>query len=422
LTPAAETERAVGIEGYATNGDPCYGRARSSADDFVVEEQLLEREIAKEERPDYLPIYRVEKRGIDTLHMADDLAHFLKSKVSYCGLKDKRAVAIQYVTPTSRRSSRPARVVRENYIASLVGYVDRPVSRAAMAGNGFILVLRDCCPEIESRVEEAMRLAEERSVPNFYGLQRFGTSKAGTHLIGRAIVKREFEDAVRLILQTPPPTVEAEGLAAREAKVAGRHAEGISLLQAGKDVERKVAKELIRHPDEWVMALRRVPLGLRRLYVQAYESYIFNMTLSRALAEGHDISRLQTGDNWAETTENGLVTSAPRGVRDTPTEKAVPMVQLVGYAYRDYGSRFDAIISDILEAEGVSPQSFYLKEMQEVSVEGGFRRPHLALRDASWSVEGPTARLKFTLAKGQYATVLLREILKPRDPKASGLA
>jgi tRNA pseudouridine13 synthase len=203
---------------------------------------------------------------------------------------------------------------------------------------------------------------------------------------------------------------------------AGRHGEGISLLSSGRDVEKKVAKEVSRHPGEWVRALRRVPLKLRRLYVQAYESYIFNMTLSRALAVGEDISRLQTGDNWAETIEGGLVTLAPRGVGDTPTEGAVPMVQLVGYAFRDYGSRFDALIKEILEAEGVSPGWFYVKEMQEVSVEGGFRRPHLALCDASWSMEGSTARLEFSLAKGQYATVLLREILKPKDPAASGLA
>jgi len=98
------------------------------------------------------------------------------------------------------------------------------------------------------------------------------------------------------------------------------------------------------------------------------------------------------------------------------------MVQMVGYAFRDYGSRFDRRLAAVLESEGVDPGAFYVKEMQEVSAEGGFRRPHLAVRDASWSIDGNTTAIKFTLGKGQYATVLVREILKPRDPVASGLA
>jgi tRNA pseudouridine13 synthase len=98
------------------------------------------------------------------------------------------------------------------------------------------------------------------------------------------------------------------------------------------------------------------------------------------------------------------------------------MVQLLGYAFRNYGSRFDALIEEIVEGEGISPGQFYVKEMQEVSSEGGFRRPHLFVKDAAWAASEGTATLSFTLSRGQYATVLLREVIKPRDPAASGLA
>ena len=421
MIPAAEAERAVGIEFYASGGAPCSGRAKSSADDFRVEERLTDVRFAEEGRPDSFPLYRVQKRSIDTLHMAKDLAGELRCNVSYGGLKDKRAVAVQYVTPTSRRSLHPVRVAKENYTAELVGYVAEPMSRARVAGNSFAVVLRDCCKDIGARVEEAVRLAERRKVPNYYGLQRFGTSGAGTHLIGKAIVKQEFEEAVRLLLGAPFPRVSEAGRAAREAMLTERYDEGIRFMPAGRDVEKLVAMELIQHPREWVRALRRVPIKLRRLYVQAFQSYVFNRTLSRSIAEGEDISRMEPGDNWAEESPDGLLTSAPRGVRDIPTGRAVPMVQVVGYAFRDYGSRFDRRIVAVLESEEVDPGSFYVKEMQEVSAEGGFRRPHLAVRDVSWKIDGQTATVKFTLGKGQYATVLIREILKPRDPATSGL-
>jgi len=421
LTTAADAERAVGIEYYASQGAPCTAKAKSADEDFAVEERLSGGPPAPDDGPGRFPLYKVEKRHVDTFHMAMDLAGVLRSSVSFGGLKDKRAVAVQYVTPTSRKALRPARVARENYTADLVGYVDEPMTRARVAGNRFTVVLRECCADVEARVEEAMRLGGERRVPNYYGLQRFGTSGAGTHLIGKALLERDFEKAVRMMLEAPFPSSPLSVEPSGEVTSTKRNEVGMGHLAAGKDIERAVAAELTRHPGEWVKALRRVPIRLRRLYVQAYQSYLFNRSLSVALSDGEDISKMKPGDNWAEASPDGLVTSAPRGVRDTPTDRAVPMVQVVGYAFRDYGSRFDRCVREVLGSVGVSPGSFYVKEMQEISAEGGFRRPHLALLEPSWRVEGHTATMKFTLGKGQYATVLIREVIKPADPVASGL-
>jgi len=422
LTPAADAEIAVGIECYATGGEPCNARAKSSPDDFVVEELVTSVELSSEDRPDYFPVYKVEKRSIDTMHMAEELSQDLKSKVAYAGMKDKKAWATQYATPTSLRSARPSRVVRERFTATLIGYAPRPLSREAVAGNRFGITLRECCPDIEATVADAMQWAREKKVPNYYGLQRFGGMGAGTHRIGRAMVRNDFQEAVRLLLFEPRASDDDEVRAAREMMVSENYQEGSRLLPPRMDVERMVARELGKHPGDWVGALRATSVRLRRLYVQAYQAMIFNKALSRALAKGEDISSMQRGDNWAEVSDDGLTTSRVRGVRENPAAEAVPMVQIVGYAYRDYGSRFDACINEVLRVEEVTPGQFYVKAMQEISSEGGFRRPHLAIRDPNWNVKEDTAHLEFTLARGQYATVLLREIMKPRDPVAAGLA
>jgi len=422
LSPAAEAEIAVGIECYWTKGPPCPARARESPEDFVVEEHIAPGGMTAEEDPKYFPVYRVEKRSIDTLHMAAELSEALHSRVSYGGMKDKRARAVQYATPTSLRSERPREVVRERFTASLVGYAPRPLSRASVTGNRFQITLRDCCEQIGLRVGEAMGEAEARRLPNFYGLQRFGASGAGSHRIGKALVRREFEEAARVMLFAERRSDGEASAAAREAMAKGDYEEGARLLPPGMDVERLVARELGRHPGEWVRALRAVPVRLRRLYVQAYQSMLFNRTLSRALARGEDIALAAPGDNWAEVSADGLVASRVMGVRDPQAPGAIPMVQMVGYAFRDYGSRFDACVAEALEGEGVAPRDFYVEEMQEVSGEGGFRRAHLAIREASWKVDDRAVRLSFTLARGQYATVLLREITKPGDPEAAGIS
>ena len=422
MTAVPEAERAIGIETYASTGAPCRASAKSSEEDFRVEEFIPKLEITSEDRPEYYPLYRVEKRSIDTLHMERSLGEALRSRLSYGGMKDKRAVAVQYVTPTSTKSLRPTRVVRERFTAQLVGFTPRPLSRGMVRGNRFTIVLRGCCADMPARLEEAFALARSRRLPSFFGFQRFGVSEAGTHLIGRALVRQELKEAVSLMLFRPRATDDEATSAARSALADGRYAEGAKTFPLHQDVERMVARRLSSEPEDWTGALRAVPVNLRRLYVQAYQSFLFNRTLSLALAKGLDISRYESGDNWSDTSDDGLATSRVHGVRERASPSAVPMVQLAGFAYRNYGSRFDSYLEEVMAQERVSAKEFYVKQMQEVSAEGGFRRPHLAVEDASYACTGDRADLSFTLASGQYATVLLREVMKPADPVMDGLA
>ena len=422
MTTVPEAERAIGIETYVSTGNPCRASVKSSEEDFKVEELLPQLELIGEYRPNYYPLYRVEKRSIDTLHMERSLGEALKSRLSYGGMKDKRAVAVQYVTPTSTKSLRPARVVRERFTAELVGFIPHPFSRGMVRGNRFTIVLRGCCTDISARIEEVFALARLRRLPNFFGFQRFGAEEAGTHLIGRALVRQEFKEAVSIMLLKPRTSDDEATRTARYAMTEGRYAEGAKMLPIQKDVERMVARHLSSEPEDWKGALRSVPVKLRRLYVQAYQSFLFNKTLSLALAKGLDISTYESGDNWSEASQDGLAASRVRGVKEYAPPSALPMVQLAGFAYRNYGSRFDSCIEEVMTQERVSAKDFYVKSMQEVSAEGGFRMPHVVFRDGSFACEGNRADLSFILARGQYATVLLREVTKPADPVVGGLA
>jgi len=223
--------------------------------------------------------------------MERELSEALGSRVSYGGLKDKRAVVVQYVTPTSSGSGKPESVVREKFSARLIGYVQRPISRGSVVGNSFRVTLRECCAEIERNIEEVFALARSKRIPNFFGYQRFGAPGAGTHRIGKAIVRRDFAEAVRLMLSEPRPQDDEETMAAREEMARGDYSRGLRVLPSDQDVERLVSAKLERDPGDFVGALRAVPVRLRRLFVQAYQSFIFNNAVSLALAKGMDISK-----------------------------------------------------------------------------------------------------------------------------------
>jgi tRNA pseudouridine13 synthase len=377
-------------------------------EDFRVEEIAVLEGLRDEPRPGYFPLYRVEKQSIDTLHLERELRTALRSRVSYAGLKDKKAVTVQYVSPTRSRSERPKSIVREKFSARLVGYLPRPVSTSSIRGNRFRILLRDCCPGMRKNVEEVFELGMRRKLPNFFGQQRFGGEGGRTHKVGKAILKREFHEAVRIMLTEPRPLDDEETKAAREAMAKGDFRTGARLLPPQQDTEVMVARRLSNDPERCVDALRSAPVRLRRLFVQAFQSYVFNRAISAALERGVGISEYESGDNWIDERAEWEV----RGVRELPPGEARPMVQLAGFAYRDYGSRFDSLTSEVMEEEGVSPRDFYVQEMQEASAEGGFRIPHLVTSDTSFEIRRGETLLKFGLARGQYATVLLREITK----------
>ena len=87
----------------------------------------------------------------------------------------------------------------------------------------------------------------------------------------------------------------------------------------------------------------------------------------------------------------------------------------MGYSYYKK-TRFDSQISHILKQEEISPKDFFIKEMQEVSNEGGFRQA--AIHCSDFSSIGNI--VEFSLSRGSFATILLREIIKPKDPIVSG--
>ena len=417
-----DSEKAVGMQVYATDFPPCHARLRAGPDDFTVEESFGPSAISAQPGPNYVPLYRVEKRSMDTLHVAQAMGRALKSRIAYAGMKDKRAVAVQYMTPTSSRSIRPAQVEEPNFRATLVGYLPRPISRSMIAGNRFRITLRECCPEIGTRIAEVLDVAASLKVPNFYGPQRFGARDPVTHLVGRAIIRGRFDEAVKALLSEPRSTDDERTLKARRLIAEGKYREGARMLPEGKDVERAVARRLGSDPKNAVGAIRAAPIAVRRLYVQAFQSYLFNRTLSAAIARGIDISYAQQGDNWGELARDGLNLTKVHGVREMIVQGAVPLVQLAGYANRNYGSRFDERMQKVLEEEDVEGRDFFVNEMQEVSLEGGFRRAHLAVSGPTSEVSGDVARLTFELPRGGYATVLLREVIKPIDPFASGFA
>ena len=172
------------------------------------------------------------------------------------------------------------------------------------------------------------------------------------------------------------------------------------------DIERIVLKEMIEHDDSF-KAIRAIPLSLRRFYIQAYQSFIFNQSLSLAFSDGENLFDAQSGDVCFDF--KGIIGKFSQGLNQ---KLALPFV---GYSYYKK-TRFDYQISAILQQEEITPKDFFIKEMQEVSNEGGFRQAAIHCTDYSSTDD----TVEFSLSRGSFATILLREIMKPENPILAG--
>ena len=85
------------------------------------------------------------------------------------------------------------------------------------------------------------------------------------------------------------------------------------------------------------------------------------------------------------------------------------------------------IEKQVLEQEEINLENSQVNELSRVGCRGGLRTAITLVKDfkvknvsANEKESGCQAELSFMLLRGSYATVLLREIMKPSDPLEAG--
>jgi tRNA pseudouridine13 synthase len=405
----------AGMECYCTGFAGIGGSIKQDSASFrvseLVDDSLLDfsKEFGGAHR---YPLYILEKEGVDSNHALFEIERTHRLRLRVMGIKDAKAVTSQYAGSDRVWQGAPRELRTSHTRLTLQGFTKKPLGRESLTGNEFSITISG-----PSRDDISGFQAEIGKIANFYGLQRFGSERLVTHLVGREIVRRDFAKAVEFLLSY---TTEYDTESSREIREKCRdpanYKQALKAMPRGMDIERQLLGALVAGKDG-AAALRAVPLQIRRLFVQAYQAYIFNRCVSKAIAYGEDISKPKPGDLCFEM--EGPFTFG-RIKKYDPDAKAqmVPAVRMAGYTFQPGKGRFEAITKELLEQEGVTAKDFYVKEMQELSQQGGFRQAPLWCRDFAFHTSPLT--VSFKLPKGSYATTLLRELMKPDDPIKAG--
>jgi tRNA pseudouridine13 synthase len=458
LPPVPRIDKLIGIDVYATETVGIGGVIRGSVNDFVVEEVLVDGSKAEIEKAaenqvlgashtkqKYLLCVLV-KRDWDTFIALRNIAKQLgisQRQIQIAGIKDAKAVTAQHVTIEHASMEDIAKVHVKDIEVRPVGYVRDKLSTYYLLGNNFtirIKAIKLSEATIEKRITETARALDAiGGIPNFFGHQRFGTTRPITHLVGKALVEGDFEEAAMLFLAKPSVHEHPSSRNARkELQSTQDFKKALQNFPRQLRYERLMLRYLVGNPEDFVGAFRQLPVKLQALFVQAYQSYIFNRFLSERIKNGFSLGKAEVGDYVVNVERSGLpmvnvakvanaenLSKANELVKSGRMQLALP---LIGIKQRLSQGAMGQIERQVLEEEGVKTENFRVDAIPETSGRGGLRavvatvksfKVH-AISACATNQRAHRADLSFMLLRGSYATVLLREIMKPSDPRKAG--
>jgi len=374
---------------YYTTSPGIGGALKEQVNDFVVKEMASHN---FDEDGDHL-IVKLRKQNMTTMDAVDKLSnmlHISRNRVGYAGNKDKRAVTEQYISVQGVSQEDINQIFTDEFELEVVGR-NGHIGIGNLDANRFEITLRDIALPQNDIKDRAQKIEDELDgkFPNYFGEQRFGSARPITHQVGRLLLKGEFEEAVWTYIAKPYDSEYSSIRKVREELWETRQVEDAAeKFPKQYRYEKALLYHLTKNPGDYKGAIKRLPEGLQDLFIHAYQSWVFNQTLSRLLE-----------DDWYDE------------------EYEIP---LVGYKTDLKDNKPENIIEEVMEKEGISQEDFRLSELPELASEGSYRRAFgdyrnfniISVDEDDLNMSKHKMKVGFDLPKGSYATVFLREITK----------
>jgi tRNA pseudouridine13 synthase len=447
-------EKELGMETYATHSPGVGGRIRQLLDDFVVEELLVDGSLAEVSAQvegwepagmgNYLICVLVKRRW-DTFLAVREVAKRLRisqKRIRFAGIKDTKALTAQHISLQNVSPDSVAGVnIKDIWLYPQRFSKERMYSQL-IKGNRFHITVR-AIDHSASVIEERAKSVQDEiervgGIPNFFGHQRFGTIRPNTHQVGKHLTRGDAERAALVFLAEPSVYEHSEAREARQQlQDTLDFGEALERFPRFLRYERFMLRHLAKYPNDYVGAFRTLPRRLRKLFVQGYQSYLFNRFLSERIRRGIPLDEPQIGDYTIKLDEHELTTEEYDQATETNIQTIEQSVKegkmcvaapLVGPDQPPSKGVQGEIEQKILEAENVTPQKFKVPFMPEATAEGRVRAilnpvwnmVQEEIADDSENESKQMMKLGFTLNRGSYATVVLREFMKPQDLITAG--
>ncbi len=377
-------EETVGLRAHLSKTGGIGGTIKKEPEDFLVEEitpdgtvlEIGESQKFQDNPGDYVH-FTLQKTNWGTMRAVKAVARACgvsRKRLKFAGTKDRRSVSAQRVSAWKVPEKKLEKVRIKDIVLRDFAASDEQVGLGGLKGNRFTVTIREVPPDAGGRVEKIIGELGGKA-PNFFGTQRFGI-RLNNHLVGKSVFKGDFKGAAMGYLCDLGDEPEEATEARKSLRKTGDFKTALRTFPKYLGFEKSMLNYLVKHPTDFIGALRVLPKKLRKMLVHSYQGYVFNLALSRHIEGG-----------------------------DVPEE-----LPLVGY-----GTEPDRVSAGILEREGMSPGDFKVPSMPEMSLEGEMRRALVEFKGfevLDFNEGDSKIRVRFSLPPGAYATMLLRELMK----------
>lgn len=377
------------------------GRIKILAEDFVVEEQLL---FPLSGQGEYLYV-QIEKTNITTMEAVRIICKRLgiaRNAVGYAGQKDARAVSKQYFSLHNVDEQALSSLDGKSLRVLCVDRHDKKLKLGQIRGNFFSIHIRDSNENVGS-VQQILQRLQKTGVPNYFGLQRFGNGE-NSHLLGKYLLLDKY-DAFAETLFGIHQGDRHKLIAAKQLFAAGDYKEAYHTMPGSFEAEKVVLSNLARGKN-MEYSVKRIPRKVKYFFVCAYQSYLFNCSLTRRLPQ---IDVLFAGDLAMLHPSRSvfLVEDREKEQLRCSQNEISPTGPMYGYKMICPQHHQQKIESQILDEENVDVQLF-----REYKIKGERRSYRFFIDNVQVNATSNTIHVQFFLRKGCYATVVLREITK----------
>ena len=412
-------DHTLGLSWYISDQDGIGGRLKSEPDDFIVEE--ITEPPKKDGTGPYL-ICKLTKKNWDQQRAIKEIAGRMgisHQRIGFAGTKDKRAVTTQFISIYKGDLGTIASLHIPDMTIEPVGASDQQISLGDLLGNRFIVSLAESDIQgTELRDDEILHGLSE-GIPNYYGYQRFGVQRPVTHLTGLDILKGSYEEAVKTFVSTPSDGESEEAAEGRRFyQETGDAKAALHLIPVRISLERSLLHHLVSNPGDYGGAFHTFPRTLRSMFVSAVQSWLFNRALSMRIEEGRGLADVAAGDRLLYPDGRSDVVS-PATIRmaamQVKRDRCKIALLMPGSEPVEIAGSDDRNMAWLMEEEGITGEMFKNASTFLETRFSGALRSVLLKTDIGVKPAENRISFSFALQPGQYATTVLREIMKA-DP------
>ena len=348
-------------------------------EDFIVRE-INDIELNDSGKYSY---FILKKRNYNILSAIKTIAKKLKineKNIGFAGNKDKNAITEQFIS-IKDRSKNIENMQLKDIGLKYVGKGNEEIYLGRLKGNEFIITIRNLTKEDIKKINDKTK-KEEICIPNYFGSQRLSASNP---LIGKAIIKNNFKEAVDLI------------------------------LKSNSDYNEEINVHLKKQKNDFVGALRLIPFKLLKLYTHSYQSFLFNKTLGQYIETIKNNKSINNknliNDEKSKNNENNKLLNENTKLNNGSINVKLP---IIGFG-TELNNDIKKIIENIMEEEKITFRDFIIRAMPDLSLEGDERNTLIRVNDFKiiskekdeLNENKEKITVKFSLPKGSFATVLI---------------